>query len=47
MGDDGPDGYRYKPDGLMKQSFSITTQSGQHLDTHPPTCLQVRNSQVA
>ena len=31
MGDDGPDGYRYKPDGLMKQSFSITTQSNQHL----------------
>jgi hypothetical protein len=28
---EGPDGYRYKPDGLMKQSFSITTQSGQHL----------------
>ncbi|KAF2747018.1 hypothetical protein M011DRAFT_423898 [Sporormia fimetaria CBS 119925] len=27
----GPDGYRYKPDGLMKQSFSITTQAGQHL----------------
>ncbi|KAL9063930.1 MAG: hypothetical protein Q9157_008024 [Trypethelium eluteriae] len=42
MADDGPDGYRYKPDGLMKQSFSITTQSGQHLHlisyfarTHP------------
>ncbi|KAI9814294.1 MAG: hypothetical protein M1832_005934 [Thelocarpon impressellum] len=31
MGDDGPDGYRYKPDGLMKQSFSITTSTGQHL----------------
>lgn len=29
--DEGPDGYRYKPDGLMKQSFSITTSSGQHL----------------
>lgn len=29
--EDGPDGYRYKPDGLMKQSFSITTSSGQHL----------------
>lgn len=27
----GPDGYRYKPDGLMKQSFSITTSTGQHL----------------
>lgn len=27
----GPDGYRYKPDGLMKQSFSITTNQGQHL----------------
>ncbi|KAK9454227.1 Gti1/Pac2 family-domain-containing protein [Dipodascopsis uninucleata] len=26
-GDDGPDGYRYKPDGLMKQSFSIQTSS--------------------
>jgi Gti1/Pac2 family transcription factor len=31
MAEDGPDGYRYKPDGLMKQSFSITTQNGQHL----------------
>lgn len=29
--DDGQDGYRYKPDGLMKQSFSITTSAGQHL----------------
>ena len=29
--EDGPDGYRYKPDGLMKQSFSIATNSGQHL----------------
>ncbi|KAK3672229.1 Gluconate transport-inducing protein [Recurvomyces mirabilis] len=29
--DGGPDGYRYKPDGLMKQSFSITTNSNQHL----------------
>lgn len=29
--DGGPDGYRYKPDGLMKQSFSITTTNGQHL----------------
>ncbi|KAK3384960.1 Gti1/Pac2 family-domain-containing protein [Podospora didyma] len=30
--DDGePDGYRYKADGLMKQSFSITTSTGQHL----------------
>ncbi|KAF2477837.1 uncharacterized protein BDR25DRAFT_4358 [Lindgomyces ingoldianus] len=28
---EGPDGYRYKPDGLMKQSFSITTAGGQHL----------------
>ena len=27
----GPDGYRYKPDGLMKQSFSIATNNGQHL----------------
>ncbi len=25
------DGYRYKADGLMKQSFSITTSNGQHL----------------
>ncbi|KAI9841677.1 MAG: hypothetical protein M1837_000471, partial [Sclerophora amabilis] len=31
MGDEGPDGYRYKPDGLMKQSFSITTSGGAHL----------------
>lgn len=30
-GEEGPDGYRYKPDGLMKQSFSITTNQGQHL----------------
>ncbi|KAL8918874.1 MAG: hypothetical protein Q9172_005232 [Xanthocarpia lactea] len=29
--EDGPDGYRYKPDGLMKQSFSITTSNGNHL----------------
>lgn len=29
--DDGVEGYRYKPDGLMKQSFSITTSTGQHL----------------
>ncbi|KXX80721.1 cAMP-independent regulatory protein pac2 [Madurella mycetomatis] len=30
--DDGePDGYRYKADGLMKQSFSITTSAGEHL----------------
>ena len=28
---DGPDGYRYKPDGLMKQSFSITTATHQKL----------------
>ncbi|KAI1174511.1 Gti1/Pac2 family-domain-containing protein [Nemania sp. FL0916] len=26
-----PEGYRYKTDGLMKQSFSITTSQGQHL----------------
>ncbi|EEY17336.1 cAMP-independent regulatory protein pac2 [Verticillium alfalfae VaMs.102] len=26
-----PEGYRYKADGLMKQSFSITTSAGQHL----------------
>ncbi|KAM3066462.1 Gluconate transport-inducing protein [Clarireedia jacksonii] len=31
MKGDGPDGYRNKPDGLMKQSFSITTSTGQHL----------------
>lgn len=30
-GEEGPDGYRYKPDGLMKQSFSITTSNAQHL----------------
>ncbi|KAI0965854.1 Gti1/Pac2 family-domain-containing protein [Xylaria arbuscula] len=29
--DGEPEGYRYKTDGLMKQSFSITTTSGQHL----------------
>jgi hypothetical protein len=28
---EGPDGYRYKPDGLSKQSFSITLPGGQHL----------------
>lgn len=31
MEGEGPDGYRYKQDGLMKQSFSITTSAGQHL----------------
>ncbi|KAF2179620.1 hypothetical protein K469DRAFT_741532 [Zopfia rhizophila CBS 207.26] len=30
-GGEGPDRYRYKPDGLMKQSFSITTPTGQRL----------------
>lgn len=30
-GEEAPDGYRYKLDGLMKQSFSITTSSGNHL----------------
>ena len=30
-GDESPEGYRYKPDGLMKQSFSITTSIGNHL----------------
>lgn len=30
-GEEGPDGYRYKADGLMKQSFSITTSTNQHL----------------
>lgn len=30
-GEEGPDGYRYKPDGLMKQSFSLTTSTNQHL----------------
>ncbi|KAF2455343.1 gluconate transport inducer 1/Pac2, partial [Lineolata rhizophorae] len=29
--EDGPDGYRYKTDGLVKQSFSITTSDGRHL----------------
>ena len=28
---EGPDGYRYKADGLMKQSFSITTATHQKL----------------
>lgn len=27
----GPEGYKYKADGLMKQSFSITTSANQHL----------------
>lgn len=31
MDGDGPDGYRYKPNGLMKQSFSITTSAGRRL----------------
>jgi len=31
FGDDEVDGYRYKPDGLMKQSFSITTSAHQKL----------------
>ncbi|KAI9827110.1 MAG: hypothetical protein M1826_006474 [Phylliscum demangeonii] len=31
MADEHQDGYRYKADGLMKQSFSITTSTGQHL----------------
>ncbi len=31
MPDDNEDTYRYKPDGLVKQSFSITTANGQHL----------------
>ncbi|KAI9722850.1 MAG: Altered inheritance of mitochondria protein 24, mitochondrial [Chrysothrix sp. TS-e1954] len=30
-GMDTPDGYRYKVDGLTKQSFSITTSNGQRL----------------
>ncbi|KAJ5306043.1 hypothetical protein PENANT_c047G05011 [Penicillium antarcticum] len=30
VGDEGPDGYQYKPNGLVKQSFSTTTSSGQH-----------------
>ncbi|KAI1773076.1 Gti1/Pac2 family-domain-containing protein [Hypoxylon cercidicola] len=29
--DGEPEGYRYKADGLMKQSFSITTSNAQHL----------------
>ncbi|TLD34970.1 cAMP-independent regulatory protein pac2 [Venturia nashicola] len=29
--EEGPDGYKYKADGLMKQSFSITTSDGRHL----------------
>jgi hypothetical protein len=31
LDDAEPEGYRYKADGLMKQSFSITTSTGQHL----------------
>ncbi|KFY65905.1 hypothetical protein V496_02254 [Pseudogymnoascus sp. VKM F-4515 (FW-2607)] len=31
MDQDSLDGYRYKADGLLKQSFSITTSNGQHL----------------
>lgn len=31
LDDNEPEGYRYKADGLMKQSFSITTSTGQHL----------------
>lgn len=48
---DGPDGYRYKPDGLMKQSFSITTTLGQHLHlisyiarTHPTSSVMPQPS---
>ena len=46
---DGPDGYRYKPDGLMKQSFSITATNGQHLhlisyySRQSPTSPQLRS----
>lgn len=29
--DGGPDGFRYKPDGLVKQSFSVTTDDGRHM----------------
>ena len=28
---EGLDGYKYKPDGLIKQSFSTTSSTGQHL----------------
>ncbi|PQK11929.1 hypothetical protein BB8028_0003g05490 [Beauveria bassiana] len=31
MDDGEPEGYRYKADGLMKQSFSITTHNDHHL----------------
>jgi hypothetical protein len=31
MDSGGPDGYKYEQDSLIKQSFSITTSSGQHL----------------
>jgi hypothetical protein len=34
---DGLDGYRYKPDGLIKRSFSITTSSGQRELPQPLT----------
>ncbi|KAI9888505.1 MAG: hypothetical protein M1814_006867 [Vezdaea aestivalis] len=53
--DDSPDGYRYKPDGLMKQSFSITTSTNQHLHlisyfarSHPqaPVLLQPSNDSM-
>ncbi|KAM7220720.1 Gti1/Pac2 family domain containing protein [Rhypophila decipiens] len=30
-GEPEPEGYRYKQDGLMKQSYSLTTTQGQHL----------------
>ena len=36
LDDTEPDGYRYKPDGLMKQSFSITTSAGQHSSRRRP-----------
>ena len=42
--DECPAGYQYKPDGLIKQSFSITTSAGRHLHlisyysrSHPST----------
>ncbi|OAA66061.1 camp independent regulatory protein [Cordyceps fumosorosea ARSEF 2679] len=44
--DGEPEGYRYKTDGLMKQSFSITTSGGAHLhlisyfSRHAPDLLQ-------
>jgi hypothetical protein len=54
MDPEGPDGYRYKPDGLMKQSFSITTATHQKLHlisyyarSHPASSNLVQPTQDA